>query len=235
MERILLKISGACLKNENNIISFKQIDNLANQIVEVSKKYSVSIVIGGGNIWRGNFSKELKMDQNLADYMGMTATIINSLALSNVLKNKKINAKVYSALNCPDLCEKFYINKVERFLSKKGSVAIFAGGTGNPFFTTDTAAALRASELKINKILMGKNGVDGVYDSDPKINKNATFYKKISFKEIIDKKLKVMDLTSLTLCEENDIDIIVFNIDKEKGIIDALNKKNRFTLITKKR
>ncbi len=233
MERILLKISGACLKNENNLISFNQLNNLSNQIEKISKKYSVSIVVGGGNIWRGNLSKELKMDQNLADYMGMTATIINSLALSNILKNKQVNVKVYSALNCPDLCEKFNINKVEEFLSKKGTVAIFAGGTGNPFFTTDTAAALRASELKISKILMGKNGVDGVYSADPKVDKNATFYKKISFKQVIDKKLKVMDLTSLTLCEENGIDIIVFNIDKNNGIIDTLNKKNKFTLITK--
>lgn len=233
MERILLKISGACLKTDNSsIIKKEKIQQIAEQISYLSDKYVISIVIGGGNIWRGNYNKDLQLNQNLADNMGMLATLINSLALENVLKTMKINAKTFSAFD-NELCEKYNVDKVNEFLQNKKTVAILAGGTGNSFFSTDTAAALRACQLNIKKIYMGKNGVDGVYSDDPKTVKNAKHYKQLSYMEVVNNKLKVMDLTALTICEENKIELFVFDIDEKDSLSKVVNgEKINFTKIS---
>lgn len=230
--RIILKISGASLSTNNeNIIENKFIVNIAQQLIKLSTKYQIGIVIGGGNIWRGNMNKSLNMDQNVADSMGMLATIMNSIALTNTIKNNNGSAKVYSSINCEGLCDIFNHEKVDEWLNIKGNIAIFAGGTGSPFFTTDTAASLRACQIKADKIYMGKNGVDGVYDIDPKINKNAKRYDTLSYDEVIKKNLMVMDLTAITMCQSNNIEIVVFNIDQEDSIIGIMDNKIKSTII----
>lgn len=236
MERILLKISGASLKDDldNGIVDSKKISSLVKSITKLTSKYSVSIVVGGGNIWRGNFNKELQINKNYADDIGMIATIINSLLIKNLLIQNGINARVFS--NCISQWTDVYnFENVNEWLSKKNNIAIFAGGTGNSFFSTDTAASLRAAQIGAKKIFMGKNGVDGVYNKDPKNNKDAIFYDKLSYKDLIVQKLKIMDLTALTMCEENNIDIVVFNIDDHTNIQKIIdNKKFKHTLISNK-
>jgi len=243
-QTILLKISGASLKdvNNNNIIDKNKINNVVNQISEIiNEGYSICIVMGGGNIWRGILGKELSMDMNESDSMGMLATIMNSLSLSTELKLRKITTKVFNSFSIDFICEQYQYDKVQTYLNQdKPVVAIFAGGTGNPFFTTDTAAALRCSQLNIKTLLMAKNGVAGVFDKDPNLDKDAQFYSKLTFEEILTKELKVMDQTALTMCKENDIDIFVFNIETKDSIIKIFKAifKNEsgieFTKITKK-
>lgn len=231
-ERILLKISGASLKtNDDSIICSNKINDLVNQIKFISKKYSIGIVIGGGNIWRGIEGKKLKMNDNLSDSMGMLSTIMNSLALNNSLNSNNVKSKVFSSIKCDELCNEYIYRDVEEWMNTKETVSIFAGGTGSPFFTTDTAAALRASQTDCKVIYMGKNGVDGVYSSDPKKDKNAVHYSELSYKDVLSKKLDVMDLTALTLCEKNNIKIIVFNIDNKNSIIDTIENKTKQTII----
>ena len=233
MERVIIKISGASLKNDNDAIDHIKIQILAKQIAKLVNKFNIGIVVGGGNIWRGNFNKELKLDRNLADNMGMIATLINSLALENALTNLGINAKTFCAFD-NEITTKFNHQVVNEFLSKATSVAIFAGGTGNSYFSTDTAASLRACQIGAKTIYMAKNGVDGVYDDDPKKNKNAKHFKELTFNDIINKKLKIMDLTSLTMCDENNIEIIVFNIDEPDSLEKIFTKKDiNFTKISK--
>lgn len=234
MERILLKISGACLKKESDsIIDTNKLLNIAKQIEKIASKYSIGIVIGGGNIWRGNFNKEMNLDKNLADNMGMISTLINCLALENALRNLNLNAKTFCAFD-NEISSKFNHQEVNEFLNKPKSICLFAGGTGNSYFSTDTAASLRACQINAKTIYMGKNGVDGVYSDDPNKNSNAKFYKSLKFQEVIDKKLKVMDITALTMCDENNIEIIVFNIDDEDSLTKIVTKKGiNFTTINK--
>ncbi len=232
-QRIVIKISGACLKqNDSSIIDFIKINDLAEQIEKISKKYIVSIVLGGGNIWRGSIAKELDMDRNLADNMGMMATIINGLALENALNHLNVNTIVLSAIKCDKLVHESSANNIKKAIEKE-QVMIFVAGTGFPYFTTDSCAAIRAAETESSIILRGKNGVDGVYDSDPKINPNAQFYEHITFNMALTQNLKVMDATALALCQENNINLLVFNIDKPNAIVDVLEKKNKYTIVSK--
>ncbi|ACI60202.1 UMP kinase [Ureaplasma urealyticum] len=232
-QRIVIKISGACLRqDDNSIIDVNKINDLAKQIKEISKKYIVSIVLGGGNIWRGHIAKELGMNRNLADNMGMMATIINGLALENALNNYNVDAIVLSAIKCDKLVYESSANNIKKAIEKE-QVMIFVGGTGFPYFTTDSCAAIKAAETESSIILMGKNGVDGVYDSDPKTNPNAQFYQHITFNMALTKNLKVMDATALALCQENDINLLVFNIDKPNAIVDVLEKKIKHTIVSK--
>lgn len=232
-ERIIIKLSGASFsKNNSNIIESSFINDISKQLIQISSKKEVGVVIGGGNIWRGNLGSSLNMDQNVADSMGMLATTMNAIALANAIKNNSGSSKVFSSINMEGLCEIFNYEKVDEYLSsKKGNIAIFAGGTGSPFFTTDTAAALRACQLKCKTIYMGKNGVDGVYDADPKKNKNAKRFDKLSYNDVIKNSLAVMDLTAITMCQQNNVELVVFNFDEKNSLIKVIDKKNKYTII----
>lgn len=230
-KRILIKISGASLKGTDNTFEYDKVIAIAQQIKELTKKYLVSIVVGGGNIFRGNFENNFSLDKNDAHAIGMLATMINGIILFNVFKNNNIKTKLFSAVKIDKFIDEYTTRSVNEALENE-YVCIFVGGTGNPHFTTDTGATLRAIETKSTLILMGKNGVDGVYSSDPKVNSNSIRYNKLTYLDIINKSLEVMDHSALTLCKENNIDILVFDINLPNSIIDALNKKINTTLIS---
>lgn len=229
-ERILIKISGASLKSNNEIFDVKKISNLAYQINVLSQKYQISLVIGGGNIFRGNLAQSLNLDRNDADAMGMLSTMINGLILKNVFNNHKINVKLFSALKIDKIIDEYTSRSVNDALNNN-NVCIFVGGVGLPFFTTDTGAALRAAETQSKIILMGKNGVDGVYDKDPLKNSDAKRFEHLTYDEIISKSLDVIDQSALTLCWDNNISLLVFNINEENSLIRVMNKEIKATII----
>ena len=220
--RILLKVSGEALLGEQDFgIDYKPVDMIANEIaLAVKDGVQIAVVVGGGNIFRGmKNSAKLGMDRASGDYVGMLATVMNAIALQSALKSINIDCRVQSALEIKQVAEPYIRHRAIRHL-EKGRVVIFAAGTGNPFFTTDTAAALRASEINADAMLMAKNGVDGVYDDDPRINPNAKKLENIKYVDIIKNDLKVMDTSACTLCEQNNIPIVVFDF-AAKG---SLNK-----------
>lgn len=229
-ERILIKISGASLKSNNEIFDVKKISNLAYQINVLSQKYQISLVIGGGNIFRGNLAQSLNLDRNDADAMGMLSTMINGLILKNVFNNHKINVKLFSALKIDKIIDEYTSRSVNDALNNN-DVCIFVGGVGLPFFTTDTGAALRAAETQSKIILMGKNGVDGVYDKDPLKHSDAKWFERLTYDEIISKSLDVIDQSALTLCWDNNISLLVFNINEENSLIRVMNKEIKATII----
>ena len=211
-------------------IDVKVLNYYAQEIKSIlSLGIELAIVIGGGNIFRGVQVEEKGLNRVQGDYMGMLATMINGMALQSSLEKNKIDTRLLSAIKMEQIAESFIRRRAMRHLDK-GRVVIFGSGTGNPFFSTDTAAALRAIEVEADLILKGTN-VDGVFSDDPKINKNAEFYTKISYSEVIQKKLKVMDMTAFTMCEENKIPIIVCNINNKGNLIKALNGDQIGTLI----
>ncbi|MBP1968073.1 uridylate kinase [Virgibacillus natechei] len=217
--RIVLKISGEALSGEQGSgIEPKVMESIASQVKEVSELgLEIAIVVGGGNIWRGKVGSEMGMDRATADYMGMLATVMNSLALQDALETIDIPTRVQTSIEMRQVAEPYIRRKAIRHLEKK-RVVIFAAGTGNPYFSTDTTAALRAAEIEAEVILMAKNNVDGVYTDDPKINKDAEKFERLSFLEMLNKDLGVMDSTASSLCMDNDIQLIVFSI-MEKGNI----------------
>ena len=216
-KRVLIKLSGEVFAGKQGFgIDYSIASFLANQIKEIhQQKIEIGIVIGGGNIFRGIWSKDEDMDRVSGDYIGMMATIMNSVALQSQLEKIGCDTRVMSALSIRQLAEPYIRRRATRHL-EKGRIVIFGGGTGNPYFTTDTAAVLRAIEIKSDIIIKGTK-VDGVYDSDPMKNSNAKKYNNLSYKEVIDNELRVMDLTAITLCKENKLPI---------GILDINNKKN---------
>jgi uridylate kinase len=217
--RLLIKLSGGQLAGENGFgISPAVIGRIAREIREVHEMGSqLCIVIGGGNVIRGIDAAEQGLDRTSADYMGMLASIINALALQDALEKEGLATRVLSALEIQSVAEPYIRRRAVRHL-EKGRVVVFAGGTGNPYFTTDTAAVLRAAEVDAEIILMAKQGVDGVYDSDPKANPNATRYERLSYDEAISKNLRVMDQTAIALCRENNLPIIVFDMSTAGNI-----------------
>lgn len=223
--RVLVKLSGEAMMGANK--SSKVLDKdvmfeIGNQIKELKNKgVEIGIVIGGGNIFRGKYCEELSIKRAPADYMGMVATIFNSLAFKAVLDALDVDNVVMSAININQVCEPYYHLKALKHLKDK-KVVIFAGGTGNPYFSTDTAAALRASEIGADVILMAKNGVDGVYNKDPRKYSDAIMYEKITFDEVLQEKLEVVDLNAINLCQSNKINLIIFNMDKKNAIIDVV-------------
>ena len=233
-KKILLKISGEALLGSQQFgIDPEPVEKICK---DIKKAYDlgvqIAIVVGGGNIFRGmNNSKKLGMDQASGDYVGMLATVMNAIALQSELRKIGVSCRVQSAINMEKIAEPYIRFKAIRHL-EKGRVVIFAAGTGNPFFTTDTAAALRAAEIGADAMLMAKNGVDGIYSDDPKTNKNAVKYDKISYDDIIVKGLKVMDLTSCALCKQNNIPICVFDFSLENSIVKILNHENVGTIVT---
>jgi len=212
-KRVVLKLSGEALAGEKGFgLDPKVLDYIASQIKAVRELgVEVAIVVGAGNFWRGRLGQEMGMDRASADYMGMLATVMNSLALQDAIEKYGVDTRVMTAVEMRQVAEPFIRRRAIRHL-EKGRVVIFAAGTGNPYFTTDTTAALRAAEIEAEAILMGKQGVAGVYDSDPRKNKNAVKFHEISYQEVLAKGLQVMDSTATALCMDNRIPIIVFDM-----------------------
>lgn len=231
-KRIILKLSGEALKaKDGDIYDSSKLEMVARIVSSLSKNGAqIGIVVGGGNIWRGKLASTISMHQSQADYMGMLATVMNALAIGNAIKNAGIDVVTLSSIEMPKVCPLYTKDKAVRTL-EKGKVAIFAGGTGNPYFTTDTCAALRALEIDADAILMAKNGVDGVYTADPRVDKTATLIKSISYKEIVDKKLGVMDLTAASLLDKKGIEAVVFNMDNEENFLKVICGEKIGTLI----
>ena len=217
--RVLIKLSGESLMGDLDFgTDPNRVNAVAKQIKVVHDRgIEVSIVVGAGNIYRGMSGAAEGMDRATADYMGMLATLLNALPLQDALERVGVHSRVLSAIAVAEVAEPYIRRRAMRHL-EKGRVVIFAGGTGNPFFTTDTAAALRATEVRADAILMAKNGVDGVYSADPKKDPDAELIPTITHMEAIQRGLKVMDATALTLCMENGLPIHVFNMDDEQNI-----------------
>ena len=230
--RILFKISGEVLAGKRSFgIDPNLTQKIAKRIKEIhSNSIQIGIVIGGGNIFRGMAVSEQGMDRVPADYLGMMATIMNSVALQSELEKINCDTRVMSALSVTQLAEPYIRRRATRHL-EKNRIVIFAGGTGNPYFTTDTAAALRGVEINADVIIKGTK-VDGIYSSDPMKDKTAIKYEELSFKEVIDKELKIMDMTAFTLCRENNIPIIVLDINDEKSLSDLIKYNNVGTLVS---
>jgi uridylate kinase len=228
-KRIMLKLSGESLAGEKGYgYDFDVVNRIAMEIKEVVEMgVQVGAVVGGGNIWRGRNGDE--MDRTTADYMGMMATCINALALQDCLENIGVLTRVQTAIEMREIAEPFIRRRAVRHL-EKGRVVIFAAGTGNPYFSTDTAAALRAAEIEADVILLAKK-VDGVYDSDPNINKDAVKFSKLSYYEVLEKDLKVMDSTATSLCKDNSIPIMVFALDNPGNIIKAVCGEDIGTIV----
>ncbi len=224
--RILLKLSGEALMGEKQYgIDAKRLAEYAEEIKEVvNKGMQVAIVIGGGNIFRGLAGASNGMDRVQADHMGMLATVINGLALQSALEIAGVETRLQSAIKINEVAEPFIRRRAMRHL-EKGRVVIFGGGTGNPYFTTDSAAVLRAIEIEADVILKGTR-VDGIYTSDPEKNKNATKFDSISFNDVLRKGLKVMDTTAFTLSQENELPIIVFDMNKKGNLLKVLDGEN---------
>jgi uridylate kinase len=232
-KRILLKLSGEVLMGgkSGKALDDRTLGDIAGQIKEVvDLGVQVGVVIGGGNIFRGLEAAAGGMDRVSADYMGMLATVINSLAMQEYLEKRHTFTRVLTAIEMAEVAEPFIRRRAVRHL-EKGRVVIFAGGTGNPYFTTDTAAALRASEIGADIILKGTK-VDGVYDSDPVKNKKAKKYDSVSYLEVLNKGLKVMDATAISLCMDNNIPIAVFNLYEKGNLLRIINGEKIGTLVT---
>ena len=230
-KRILLKLSGESLLGKQPFgVDPKVANFIAEEIKSVSDLHvQIGIVIGGGNIFRGLEAGSKGIDRTSADYMGMLATVINSLALQSALEMHGLPTRVQSSIEMHEIAEPFIQRKAVRHL-EKGRIVIFAGGTGNPYFTTDTAAALRAMEIKAD-IIMKATKVDGVYDSDPVKNKSAKMFKKISYIDVLTKNLKVMDATAISLCRDNLLPIIVFNLQRKGNIRSVICGKKIGTYV----
>ncbi|AXK51453.1 UMP kinase [Spiroplasma alleghenense] len=230
-KRILLKISGEALKGKD-IYDQEKVQDVANQVISLVKEgLQIAIVVGGGNIWRGNLSSNLGMDRINGDYMGMMATIMNGLALEATIKSLGYEkVRVYSSLEIKTVTTPYNYREARDKLSE-GYILIFTGGTGFSYFTTDTGASIRAIEVKADALLMAKNGVKGVYDSDPKVNPNAVFLSKLTHQEVAEKKLRVMDLTSATLSADAKLKIEVFDMNGKENIIKVAHGKLESTII----
>lgn len=230
-KRVILKISGEALAGEKKHgIDTDTVNDISDKIKRIYEMgVEVSIVVGGGNFWRGRSGKG--MDRTTADYMGMLATVINALGLQGALESKGIPTRVQTAIEMRQIAEPYIRRKAVRHLEKK-RVVIFACGTGNPFFSTDTTAALRAAEIDAEVILLAKK-VDAVYDSDPNTNPNAKKFDWLSYLDVLNKELGVMDSTAASLCKDNDIPIIVFGLDNPENIVKAVLGENIGTIINK--
>ena len=231
-KRVLYKLSGEALAGGKGFgIDSEVVTKITSQIVEVVKQgVEVAIVVGGGNIWRGKTGEELGMERATADSMGMLATVMNSLALQDSLEQKGVDTRVLTSVEMKAMAEPYIRRRAIRHL-EKGRVAIFAAGIGNPYFSTDTTEELRAKEIGAEAILMGKNGVDGVYSADPKLDSTATKYDKLSYMDIMNKGLTIMDSTAITFCMDNHLPIIVFSIDDADNIVKVVSDSNLGTII----
>jgi uridylate kinase len=230
-KRILLKLSGEALMGAQSYgLDLTTIDRICSEIKEAHEMgVEQAIVVGGGNIFRGLNGEAQGIERTTSDHMGMLATVINALALQNKLEQMELPTRVMSAIPIQSICEP-YIRRRAAHHMEKGRIVICAAGTGNPYFTTDSAAALRASELNCN-VLMKATKVDGIYTSDPKKDKDAVFYPELTYQQVLTENLRVMDTAAIALARESQIPIMVFSILNPHGIIDALQHKGRFTII----
>lgn len=219
-KRLIIKLSGEALTGENcrsiDPIRVKEIAEEIKAAYDVGT-FEIGVIVGGGNIWRGKMASEMGMERSSADYMGMIATIMNALALQNGLEGLGLETRTMTSLNIPQVAEPYIRRKALHHL-EKGTIVIFGGGTGNPYFSTDTTSALRAAELGAKTILMAKNGTDGVYDKDPKANGDAKRYTVLTHHEVLENRLEVMDSTAAALCKDNDIEIVVFDMNIKGNI-----------------
>lgn len=217
--------------NQNFGIDSDVLEHIATEIKKIiSPKVEIGVVIGGGNIYRGLSASKQGVDRVTGDHMGMLATVINSLALQNAIEKSGIPSRVQTAIQMNEIAEPLILRKAIRHL-EKSRVVIFAAGTGNPFFTTDTAAALRAIEIKADLVLKGTR-VDGVYDADPEKNPDAKMFKKLTYSQVLEKNLQVMDLTAITLCQENNLPIKVFNMNLKDNLLKIVSGEDVGTLIS---
>jgi uridylate kinase len=230
--RVVLKLSGEALAgNKGYGIDPIVVDAIAKEIKEIkANNLDVAIVVGGGNIWRGLAGSAKGMDRATADYMGMLATVMNALALQDALEHCGVDSRVQSAINMQQVAEPYIRRRAIRHM-EKGRVVIFAAGTGNPYFSTDTTAALRAAEIEADVILMAKKSTDGVYDSDPRHNPDAKKFKELEYIEVLQRGLGVMDSTATSLCMDNQIPIVVFSIDEPGNILKAALGKDIGTIV----
>ena len=228
-KRILLKLSGEALAGEKGTgVDAKTVGAICDKVKEVVEMgVQVAIVVGGGNFWRGRNGHQ--MERTTADYMGMLATAMNGLALQDALETRGIYTRVQTAIEMREIAEPFIQRKAEKHLNR-GRVVVFACGTGHPYFTTDTAAVLRATEINADIILLAKT-VDGVYDDDPKTNSNAKKYEKVSYMEVLEKDLKVMDSTAIAMCRDNHMPLLVFGIDDPENIVRAVKGEKIGTIV----
>jgi uridylate kinase len=232
-KRILLKISGEALMGDQGFgIKPEVVGKICEEVKQAHELgVDIAIVVGGGNIFRGvQNSTKLGMDRAAADYVGMTATIMNALVLQGVLQNKKVENRMMTAIGMDRVAEPYIRKRAIRHL-EKGRVVVFGGGTGNPFFSTDTTSALRAAEINAEVILMAKNGVDGVYDKDPKTNADAVKFDRLTYDEVLRRNLKVMDQTAISLCKETKLPIICFDFNAENAILNLLQGQHLGTII----
>ena len=233
-KRVLLKISGEALLGDQQFgIDPKPVEMIAEEIRSIYERgVEIAVVVGGGNIFRGmKNSAKLGMDQASGDYVGMLATVMNAVVLQCALKKIEVDCRVQTAIAINQIGEPYLRHRAIRHL-EKGRVVIFAAGTGNPFFTTDTASALRASEINAEVMLMAKNGVDGIYDDDPRINPNAKKLDKVTYDEIIKKDLKVMDTSACALCKQNKIPINVFDFKAQGSLVKIMNGEDVGTYVS---
>ena len=234
-KRILLKLSGEALSDNRQklILDAKHLDIVATAIKSMYEQgVQIAIVVGAGNIWRGKLAEQIGIERSTADYMGMLGTIINALALQSAIEKTGLECRMMSAIEVKAVSEP-YIKKRAISHMEKGRIVIFGGGTGNPFFTTDTTATLRAIEIEADAILMAKNGVDGVYDDDPRTNKDAHFISEITFGELLSKNLQVMDQTAVSMIQYEDIIVHVFNMNDTNNFLRILNGEKIGTIVKK--
>jgi len=230
-KRIVLKLSGEALADQKGILDQKKLALVAKIVKDIHDAgVDVGIVVGAGNIWRGRLAESIGIEQAVGDYMGMLGTIINALAIQSAIEQNGVLCKVMSSINVNQVCEPYIRRKAIHHLDR-GEVVIFAGGTGNPYFTTDTTATLRALEIGAEAILMAKNKVDGVFDSDPRKNPDAKLIPELTFRELIGQQLGVMDLTAAAMLEGKNIKIHVFNMEREESFLEVLQGAKIGTVI----
>lgn len=232
-KRVLLKLSGEALSGNEKNFDPDILHNLAVEIKDAqSLGIQIAIVVGGGNFIRGKTVTDIGIDRVQGDYMGMLATIINALAIQSALEGVGVDTRVQTSIEMPKVAEPFIQRRAVRHL-EKGRVVIFGGGTGSPYFSTDTTAALRASEIKADVILMAKNGVDGVYSADPKKDPDAVRYDHLTYMDLLNKGLHVMDSTATSMCMDNNMELMVFNMNEQGNIVKAMKGEKIGTIINK--
>ncbi len=233
-KRVVLKLSGEALAGEESFgINPPVVEDIARQIKKVHDAgLEVAVVVGGGNIWRGVIGSQMGMERASADYMGMLATVMNALALQDALEKMHVFTRVQTAIEMREVAELYIRRRAVRHL-EKGRVVIFGAGTGNPYFSTDTTAALRAAEIEADVILMAKKGTDGIYDCDPNKNPDAKKFDTLTYLEILNRELHVMDATATSLCMDNNIPLVVFNIDNHANIVSAALGEDIGTTVTR--
>lgn len=232
LKRVLLKLSGEALSGNGDLFDKATLKDMARQIKTlVDEGNQIAIVVGGGNFVRGRMAEELEIDRQQVDNMGMLGTVINSLAIQGALEAVGVPTRLQTAIEMTKIAEPTIPRRAIRHL-EKGRVVIFGAGTGYAFFSTDTTAALRATEIHADAILMAKNGVDGVYSADPNVDPEAIRYDALSYRDVLQKELKIMDSTAIAMCMDNDIDLLVFNMNEPDNIIKALNGTTVMTRVS---